>query len=736
MKRITSIVFALALVVSLIIVSEQKVQATEVTVTTAEELIFSLNEADHTATLKKVSNAFNATDVTVPATITHNAVTYAVKKIEFGAFSGRRIESVVIENGIESIESVAFSGCSKLSSITIPSSVTTIGENAFRGCTSLKTVNLPAGVTKLFGNVFSGCSNLTKVTIPASLTSIGAGIFAGCVNLSNISVDSGNAYFSSENGILYSKDKKTLYAHPTAAGNYAIPSNVTTIYGSAFNGCSQLTNVTIPSSVTSIGSWVFAYCTKLETVEIPESVTTIENDVFYNCVSLKSISFPESVTTIGGYAFNSCGNLTTLVIPSTVTKIYGGAFAECSSLQTIFYPADADYDMEAIGLAGVGCQFSYVENEDGTVTLTVESVADDMTSITLPDDIEGMKIVEVEGVDNLDIDIVCTNHIFKGYHYLTSGHKTVCKKCGIVDDSEEVHVFENENEACICGYVPFSVSDTNKTVNLTEGYQESNVLTATVTLTLGSETLTYRWYENDVEIDGATAASYNIPIGKIVGTYTYSCKVSCGGYAKLVNVCVVKISEKADVPEDNPADDPANPNNPADDPVNPDNPTNPGDGQENVAPKKGDKIKDAKNLAWYKVTKAGTTDGKVGTVEYVKPVNKKKKTVSIPATIKVDGIKYKVTGIASKAFRNNKNITKVTIGKYVQKIGSGAFYKCKKLKNITIKTKKLNIKRVGKSAFKGIHSKATIKVPKSKYKAYKKLLKKKGVGKKVKFAKL
>ena len=698
MKRIASIVFALALVVGLITVSERKVQAAEVTVTTPEGLIFILNEEDDTAVLKDVSAPLSLTSVTVPATITHETVTYAVNTINF----------------------YAFSGCSKLSSITIPNSVTSIGEYAFNNCSSLETVEIPEGVTKLNGNVFFGCSNLTKVNIPATLTSVGVGIFAGCVNLSNISVDSGNVYFSSENGILYSKDKKTLYAYPTASGNYEIPSNVTTIYGSAFRGCSQLTKVKIPSSVTGMGSYAFADCAKLETVEIPETVSTIENNVFYNCDSMESISFPESVTTIGSYAFGECDKLTNLVIPSTVNTIQYNAFAYCSSLQTIFYPADAEYDIGNIGLAGVGCQFSYVENEDGTVTLTVESVADGMTSITLPDDIDGMKIVDVEGEDNLDIDIVCTDHIFKGYHYLTSGHKTVCKKCGIVDDSEEVHVFENENAACICGYVPFSVSDTNKTVDLTEGYQESNVLTATVTLTLGSETLTYQWYENGVEIDGATAADYNIPTGKTVGTYTYSCKVSCGGYAKLVKVGVAKVSEKADVKEDNPTD----------------TPTNPEDGQENAAPKKGDKIKDAKKLAWYKVTKAGTADGKVGTVEYLKPVNKKKRTVSIPSTIKVDGIKYKVTGIASKAFRNNKYITKVTIGKYVQKIGSGAFYKCKKLKNITIKTKKLSTKKVGKSAFKDINSKATIKVPKSKYKAYKKLLKKKGVGRKVKFMKL
>ncbi len=752
-KRITSIVLAMALAVSMIHVSEHKVQAAT-NVTTSEGLIFSI-EDDNTAILKGTSNTFSATSVTIPATITHNDKTYPVQKIGGGAFLGKKIVSVVIENGIETIDYTAFSGCSKLSSITIPDSVTSIGENAFKSCTSLKTIEIPNGVKKFYGNVFSGCSNLTTVNIPKTVTSIGLGVFAGCVNLSNISVDSENANFSVENGVLYSKDKKTLYAYPTATGSYEIPSTVTTILGSAFKGASNLTKVTIPSSVTRIASYTFAECTKLETIEIPESVTIIDYDAFAHCDSLESISFPPSVTKIDSLAFYDCDKLTNLVIPSTVTTIGNNAFGECSSLQTIFYPADADYDIGKIGLAGVGCQFSYVENADNTVTLTVESVADGMTSISLPDDIEGMRIVDVEGLDGLDIDVLCTDHIFKEYYYLTSGHKTVCKKCGVVDDSEEEHIFDNENEACICGYAPFAASDMNTTLALTEGYQESNTLTVAVTPTLGSEILLYQWYENGVEISGATSANYLIPTGKTVGSYTYSCKVSCGGYTKIVNVCVAKVSEKVD--------DPVNPDNPADDTVNPDNPTddptNPDDGQDNIAPKKGDKIQDAKKLAWYKVTKAGTKAGKVGTVEYLKPISKKKKTVSIPSTIKVDGIKYKVTSIAKHAFKNNKYVTKVTIGKYVKTIGANAFYKCtkinaltigqsvttisskafygcKKLKNITVKTKKLTAKKVGKNAFKGIHSKATIKVPKSKYKAYKTLLKKKGVGKKVKFKKI
>ena len=96
---------------------------------------------------------------------------------------------------------------------------------------------------------------------------------------------------------------------------------------------------------------------------------------------------------------------------------------------------------------------------------------------------------------------------------------------------------------------------------------------------------------------------------------------------------------------------------------------------------------------------------------------------------------YKVTQIADNAFENNKKITKVTISSKVKKIGKQAFYGCKKLKSITIKTTKLNSKNVGSKAFKGIYAKATIKVPKSKVKVYKNLLKAKGCGSKVTISK-
>lgn len=119
------------------------------------------------------------------------------------------------------------------------------------------------------------------------------------------------------------------------------------------------------------------------------------------------------------------------------------------------------------------------------------------------------------------------------------------------------------------------------------------------------------------------------------------------------------------------------------------------------------------------------------TVQYVKPVKKNIISVTIPSSIKLNGKRYKVTGIAANAFKNCKKLKKVTIGINVNSIGKRAFYGCSKLQTIKVKTSKLTGSRVGKQAFKGLNKKAVIKVPKKQLKAYKRLFRAKSVGKKV-----
>ena len=120
----------------------------------------------------------------------------------------------------------------------------------------------------------------------------------------------------------------------------------------------------------------------------------------------------------------------------------------------------------------------------------------------------------------------------------------------------------------------------------------------------------------------------------------------------------------------------------------------------------------------YKVT---ACSNKVKTVT-VTGSKKQLKSMTIPATVTYKKMKFNVTEISKNAFKNQKKLTKVTIGKNVTKIGANAFYGDKKLAKVTIKSK--NLKTINKNAFKNIKKSAVFSVPKGKSKAYKRLLKK------------
>ncbi len=122
----------------------------------------------------------------------------------------------------------------------------------------------------------------------------------------------------------------------------------------------------------------------------------------------------------------------------------------------------------------------------------------------------------------------------------------------------------------------------------------------------------------------------------------------------------------------------------------------------------------------YKVTKSAA---KNGTVSVSGTKSKKIARATVPATVKINGYSFKVTAVGAKAFSGCKKLKSVTIGKNVATVGSKAFYRAKALKKITFKGK--GLKKIGKSALKGIGKKAVIKVPKARKKAYKKLMGKK-----------
>ena len=136
---------------------------------------------------------------------------------------------------VQAIDESAFYNCRKLTSVTIPDTVLAIGNNAF------------------------SASGLVEITIPASVSYMGSRVFAGCRSLTKIEVAAGNPSFCSVDGVLFTKDMKTLIAYPAAkpGASYTIPETVTTISAQAFGSSKYLTSVTIPSSVASIENSAF-----------------------------------------------------------------------------------------------------------------------------------------------------------------------------------------------------------------------------------------------------------------------------------------------------------------------------------------------------------------------------------------------------------------------------------------------------------------------------------------------
>jgi len=337
------------------------------------------------------------------------------------------LTSITIPSSVTSIGGSAFYVCTSLTSVTIPDSVTSIGWYAFYDCTSLTSVTIGNSVTSIGNYAFYRCTSLTSITIPNSVTSIGGGAFIGCTSLTAINVDAGNSAYSSQDGVLYNKNKTTLSQYPRGKTEttFTIPNGVTSIRYDAFASCTSLTSITIPNSVTSIGNEAFydctsltsvtftaaskitsieertfRNCTNLTSITIPDSVTSIGNEAFYDCTSLTSVTIPNSVTSIGNFAFRGT-SLTSVTIPNSVTSIGDYAFASCTSLTSVTIP-------NSVTSIGNYAFYNCTSLTSVTIPNSVTSIGNyafydctSLTSVTIPNSVTSIEKYAFRGCSKL-----------------------------------------------------------------------------------------------------------------------------------------------------------------------------------------------------------------------------------------------------------------------------------------------------------------------------------------------
>ena len=191
-------------------------------------------------------------DIEIPNSVTN------IGKLTFAECSSLR--KVVIPNSVAKIGAGAFQGCASLESIEIPDSIIDIERYAFAKCPKLRNITLPKHLSKIATGIFGQCSSLEGVVIPNSVKDIARNAFCNVKSIKSFSVSESNQYFSSIDGILYSKDMTTLKRVPEAKTlhSYKIPERVTKIGAHAFCGCT-IECVEIPSGVTEIGSRAFNF---------------------------------------------------------------------------------------------------------------------------------------------------------------------------------------------------------------------------------------------------------------------------------------------------------------------------------------------------------------------------------------------------------------------------------------------------------------------------------------------
>ena len=275
---------------------------------------YSIDEEKETA--EAIGYDQSSSYVTIPSTITVDGKVYSVVSIGKSAFdSSDKLLEVTVEDGVEEIKKYAFYYCRYLRKVKLP--------------TTLKSVGLWA---------FWKSQSLSSIYIPASLTDLNAQAFnEGGMSAYEVSPD--NPVYSSEDGIMFNKDKTELLHFPAKkqVESYPIPEKVEKIGEFAFES-NQLNEVIFHDKLLSIDDYAFFLCEKLEKADVPNSVEFVGESAFSRCYNLKEAHLPEKLTVIPPGLFEYGYKLEKVNIPSTVTSIGKSACRYCRKMNDLRLP--------------------------------------------------------------------------------------------------------------------------------------------------------------------------------------------------------------------------------------------------------------------------------------------------------------------------------------------------------------------------------------------------------------
>ena len=417
-----------------------------------------------------------------------------------------------------------------LSDFSIPATAKTIGSYAISNIQSLIKLSIPNGITDLEANSIISNNNLRIINISKSVKSLtsdsGNSAISSNYQLFKIVVDPDNANYVSANGVLFNKDKSTLYNYPTSKqlSTYEVPSTVKKIADNSFQSARFLTSITLPNSLTDIGSNVFSYAELLEKIVIPASVKNIGTSAFIYAKNLQSISVDpanQSFSSQDGVLFNNDKSNLILYpkaksgsryeVPVTVKYISDAAF-QSSTLTSIVLPD---------GLLEIGdTAFSFmmslrkVDIPDSVETINNFAFYTSVkNTITIPNNIKSVGSLSIAGPTDV------------GFIY-----------CGSTLNIEEL-ISQNSNKPNLCGKEVPSAPKSASAVTVDESTakvkftvpmvnSETPILSYTVISNTGDETtLLANEFAGEITVSGlkpSTRYTFTVVATNIAGDSTES----------------------------------------------------------------------------------------------------------------------------------------------------------------------------------------------------------------------